>query len=161
MLTPQQVRQLPAAYRVTVPESYLDEMGHMNIQFYMKIFNDALPHFFPSLGITSEYFLSGEGGLVALKHFVHYLAEVHAGETVAVHVRLINRNAKRLHFIELMVNETTERVACTLEVLNSHFDLQARRTSPYPQRMTDLMDNYLAKHRALAWEPPLSGAITL
>ena len=159
MIPIEKITQLPVDYRCTIPESYLDRMGHMNVQWYMALFNYAIPNFCNSFGIGMAYFKSRKNGVFALKHHLQYLAEVRVGETVTMHTRLLGRSAKRLHFMQFMVNETTGKLACTIEVLNSHIDLTIRRTSPYPPDITEQIDLLLAKHQQLDWDAPVCGAI--
>ncbi len=49
MLKPNQITQLPRFHHATIPESYLDVMGHMNIRHYMGLFDDAAWGFLPHL----------------------------------------------------------------------------------------------------------------
>ena len=155
----EQVRQLPLHYRQTIPEAYLDHNRHMNVRWYMAISNDAIPNFFKSLGIERAYFHSEKSSIFALQHHVNYLAEVRMGETVAVHTRIVGFSPKRMHFVQFLLNEDSHKLACTIEVLNSHIDLTIRRTSPYPPHIAERILAVLNAHQQLAWDAPLCGAI--
>jgi acyl-CoA thioester hydrolase len=159
MISIQQLEALPLFYRTTIPESYLDAMGHMNVRWYMAVFDEAAWKFFASVGMDQTYYENHHGGGFALKQFVRYLAEVRAGETVAVRTRVLGRSAKRIHFMHFMISETAQRLAATLEVLGSHADLRAQRTSPYPPQIAARIDALLAEHRQLDWEAPVCGVI--
>ncbi|NWF67555.1 MAG: hypothetical protein HXY40_00575 [Chloroflexi bacterium] len=90
---------------------------------------------------------------------MRYLAEVHVGDTVTVRMRMIARGAKKLHYINYMVNETQGVLASTMEVLAAHADLLRRRTSPYPPEIAAQIDAMIAQHAALDWEAHLCGVI--
>ncbi|MFN8374982.1 MAG: thioesterase family protein [Anaerolineae bacterium] len=92
---------------------------------------------------------------------MRYLAEVHIGDTVTVRMRLMGRSARRIHYMNFMVNETQQALASTMEVLATHADLVARRSSPIPADIAARLDELLAQHKTLAWAVPLSGAIQL
>jgi acyl-CoA thioesterase FadM len=98
-----------------------------------------------------------------LQHFIHYLAEVRVGETVVIKGRLLGRsaNGKRVHYLLFMINETTKRLAATMECLASHADLAIRRTAPYPPHLLEKIDAVIAEHVQLDWDVALSGAISL
>src|SRR5688572_7003199 len=113
MLTPADLNDLTVYNRVTITEEYLDAMGHMNVRWYVGIFDDATWKFFEQLGMTESYTREKRAGMFALRQFIQYLAEIHVGETVAVRSRLIKRSEKRLHFMHFMVNETTNTIAAT------------------------------------------------
>ena len=153
------VRQLPAYHTETIPPEYLDIMGHMNIQYYMAIFDRAGWNFFSALGMDEAYYRANDAGGFALMQFIRYLAEVHVGETVTVHTRLLGFTAKRIHFMHIMVNDTTHTVAATLEGLGSHADLTVRRTSPYPAHIAQRIQQQLAAHQALGWDAYPCGVI--
>ena len=154
-----QLESLPLYHRAVIPSNYLDPMGHMNVRWYVALFDDAVFDFLASFGLTTHYFTTEKSGIFALQQLITYRAEVHAGETVAIRIRLLGRSAKRVHFIFFMINETTAKLACTMEVLSSHADLVARKTSPFPAHIANQIDAILAEHNRLDWEAPLSGAL--
>ena len=161
MISLEKIRQLPCHHRETIPEEYLDIMGHMNVQFYMALYSKGLRNMVRELGITEEYCRSENSGSFALHQYIRYLAEVRVGQTVALHIRLIGRNAGRLHFIHFMINETVGALASTMEVSSAHADLIARRTSPFPEKIAQSIDALLSRHANLDWEPPLCGVIRI
>lgn len=132
----------------------------MNVRYYLSLFDDSSWNFFASFGMDSAYYESKMGGSFALQQFIQYVAEVHLDETVAIHGRLIGRSAKRIHFMFFMVNVTTGRLAATVETLGSHADLELRRTSPFPEYIAAQIDEMIAAHNQLDWQPPLCGAIS-
>lgn len=154
-----QISPLPCFHRTTIPQEYLDVMGHMNIRHYMGIFDDAAWDFFASFGMTQAYYDDTSGGAFALEQHIRYLAEVHVGETVAIYTRIIGRSAKRIHFIHFMINETTSRLAATLEVLGSHVNREIRRTSPFPPGIAAQIDQILAEQSQLGWDAPICGVL--
>lgn len=159
MISITELEQLPLFYRETIPTDYLDIMGHMNVRWYSALFDSAAWKFFESFGMTETYYRSEQAGGFALKHFIQFLAEVKVGETVAIRGRVLGRTAKRVHFMLFMVNENTNVLAATLEVLGSHADMRIRRTAPYPPDIAANLDAVLADHQKLAWEAPVCGVI--
>ncbi|MEM7110889.1 MAG: thioesterase family protein [Chloroflexota bacterium] len=159
MVTLEQLSTLPIYYRKTVPHEYLDEMGHMNVRWYMAIFDDAAYPFFASFGMHIDYYKQEKAGGFALRQFVNYLAEVRVGETVVVRTRLLGRSAKRIHFMHFLINETKGKLAATMEGLGSHADLTIRRTSPYPPHIAAQIDVILDEQSKLDWDAPVCGVI--
>ncbi len=157
--TVEQVMQLPFCHCVTIGEQHLDVMGHMNIRHYLAIFDDGAWPFFATFGMDMDYYNKGEGGGFALQQMISYLAEVREGETVQVRSRMLARSSKRIHFMLFMVNETTGKLAATMESLGTHADMRIRRTSPYPPEISGLIDGLVAESDGLDWEAPICGAI--
>ena len=160
-VTLSQLEQLPLTYRATVTDGHLDLMGHMNVRHYLGFFDDATWHLFAGFGMDHHYYTTSGNGSFALQQFIFYLAEVRADETIAIRSRLHGRTDKRFHFTHFMVNETTGKLAATVEMLGSHANLTIRRTSPFPPSIAASIDTLLAEHHQLDWPAPLCGAITL
>jgi acyl-CoA thioesterase FadM len=154
-----QIARLPRYHRQSIPAEYIDAMGHMNVRWYMALFDNATWRFFDAMGLDDAYFDRSHAGGFALKHFVTYWAEVQAGQTVAVHTRILARSDKRFHFIHFMINESTGAIAAALEALGTHVDLQHRKASPLPARIAKRFDTQLAEDRQLPWPTPTCGAI--
>lgn len=158
-VTPDDLEALPAFHTATIPEDYLDAMGHMNVRWYMVLFSEGVRELHAAIGMPPEYFDGGKNGTFALTQHIRYLAEVHVGQTVAIRSRFIGRTEKRLHVLHFMVNESTDRIAATMELLFSHADLETRRTSPFPDEIARQIDVRLEKHRKIGWEAPLCGVV--
>lgn len=157
--TPEQVRRLPCYARVTIGPEHLDAMGHMNIRWYMALYDQAAWEFFAAFGMDEAYFREHHGGGFALEHHLRYLAEVLPGDEVAVHVRLLGYSVKRIHFMGFMVNETQNRLASTIEALGAHADTILRRITPFPPTIAANLAALLTQHNALDWHAPLFGVI--
>jgi acyl-CoA thioester hydrolase len=156
----EQITQLPLVYQMTIPEAYQDENGHMNVRWYMVIFDEAGYPLVQRLGLTPEYHQAHGTGGFDLEHHLHYLNEVHIGDEVAVYVRLVGRSAKRIHYMMFMVNQTRGTLAALFECVNSFADLTARKTAPYPPEISAKIDVLLAEHQALNWNAPICGVIS-
>jgi len=159
MISIEQLKTLPIFYRETIPPDYLDVMGHMNVRWYMTLFDEAAWRFFVSFGMDRDYYERYHSGAFALQHFIRYLAEVHVGETVSVRIRVLGRTTKRIHFMHFLFNETTGKLATTMEALASHADLSARNTSPFPEAIANRLDTLIAEHNQIDWEAPICGVI--
>jgi acyl-CoA thioester hydrolase len=155
----EKLESLPLVYRVTIPDEYRDGMGHMNMRWYIALFDEAGIPLFDRLGLTMDYYQQNHAGGFDLEHHTHFLNEVHIGDTVVFRARLLGRSAKRLHYMLFMVNETHGVLAATLELINSHADFNIRRTSPYPENIAAQIDAILVEHTRLDWDAPICGAM--
>jgi acyl-CoA thioester hydrolase len=156
----EKITALEPIYRLTIPPEYQDENGHMNVRWYMAIFDDAGYPLVAQFGITPAYMAENNAGGFDLEHHIHYLNEVMIGDTVVVYARLVARTAKRMHYVMFMINETRGKLASIFECVNSFADMSARRTAPYPDDIAAKIDALLGEHQALDWQPPLCGVIS-
>ena len=159
MISIEKIQLLPLFHRATITEEHLDIMGHMNIRWYIGLFDEAAWKFFDSFGMTQDYYKREKAGGFALQQFIRYLAEVRLGETVAIHTRMLARSRKRIHFMHFMINESKSKLAATLETLGTHADMTIRRTSPYPSDIAQQIDALIAEQSQLDWQAPICGVI--
>ena len=115
---------------------------------------------FDLFGLSEQHYRDNRAGGFDLEHHIHYLNEVHIGDSVACYGRLLDRSAKRLHYMLFMVNETRGLLASTFECVNSYADLTTRRTAPYPPHIAAQIDAMLTTHQELTWIPPVCGSMS-
>jgi acyl-CoA thioester hydrolase len=156
----QLVRALePACLRLTIPELYRDANGHMNMRWYVAIFDDAGDALYERLGITPDYHGRHGTGTFDLEHHTHFLNEVNPGEQVTVYVRLVSHSAKRFHYLMFMVNETKDRLAAIFECVNAFADLRSRKTTGFPPEVAVRIREWVARDSRLDWEAPACGVM--
>jgi len=149
----------PVCLRATVPEAYRDSNGHMNVRWYIALFDDAGDTLHDWMGLTQAYHAAHGTGTMDLEYHVNFIAEVLPGEDVAVYIRLVAFSAKRLHYVMFLVNATRRKLAATLECINSFADLRERRTAAWPPEVAAKLTEAVAADGRLDWQPPLSGAM--
>ena len=156
-----QLVSLPPVYRVVIPPDYEDRNRHMNMRWYLALYDEAGDAMYPMLGLTPDYFaLSGMGG-VDLEHHLWYSSEVRIGETVVIRVRILARSLKLFHYMMFMVNETRGVLSSLFECVHAHTDLRARRTAPFPAPVAAKIDAFIAAHHSLTWPAPVSGSMNV
>lgn len=154
------ITALPLVYRAAIPERYRDMMGHMNIRWYLELYDEAGMPLFELFGLSERHYRENGAGGFDLEHHIHYLNEVHIGDRIVCYGRLLDRSAKRLHYMLFMVNETRSLLASTFECVNSYADLSTRRTAAYPSTITSQIDAMLSVHQQLLWSAPVCGSMS-
>ncbi|HET6574628.1 MAG TPA: thioesterase family protein [Fimbriiglobus sp.] len=151
---------LPVTHRAVIPESYLDEMGHMNVMWYTHLFSESAWGLFQMVGLSAAYFTANRAGSFALAQHFRYLKEVRAGQHVTLRARVLGRTAKRWHTIHFMTIDEYDELAATAESISTHVDMRVRRSSPMPPAVADAIDKLVADHSRLGWGAPVCGAMT-
>jgi acyl-CoA thioester hydrolase len=154
-----QVDQLPRHLEQTVPAEYIDENGHVNIGRYLELGGKALwRRCQRELGMPEDYIERRGFSTFTAEHHLTYHAELLEGQDVSVRVRLVDRSAKVLHAVCLIVDETNRRLACTMESTAVHVDMADRRPADFPDDVVALIDAALAADER-RWPAPLCGAM--
>lgn len=158
--TATQVRELPVLARRTIPPEWEDSNGHVNIQYYMTLYEWGGWPMIEAVGMDEAYFRERRCGLFDLEHHLCYLNEIHVGDVVTVHARLLDRTAKRFHGLMFIVNETRDNLAGSMEYVTSGADLENRRTAPLPADIGERLDALIAEHGGLSWPAPVCGVMS-
>lgn len=153
------LKPLPITHQATIPASYLDIMGHMNVMWYTHLFGCATVGFFKLVGMDREYFQTHHTGSFALAQHFSYRKEVRVGEHVVIRSRLIGRSERKFHVMHFMVKSEGDILAATGEFLGAHIDMHLRKTSPILPQVADAIDRMVAEHTALGWNAPVCGSI--
>jgi acyl-CoA thioesterase FadM len=122
------VRDWPLTLQAEVEPRFIDAMGHMNVAWYVHLFDRAVWVYFARLGLDERYLQSTERGLFAVEENLRYLSELREGAAVDVHTGLLEARPKTLRVLEYMVDRGQQRVAAVREVVAVHIDLRTRRS---------------------------------
>jgi len=123
--------ELPQLEGVVLPE-WIDANGHMNLAYYVVLFDQATDLLYDELGVGPAYRqATGNSTFTAETHTL-YEREVHVGDRVRVVAHLLGADGKRLHYFhEMFHTEGGHRVAAQ-ELLALHIDMSVRRVTPFP-----------------------------
>jgi acyl-CoA thioester hydrolase len=119
-------------YEDVVRPEWIDSNGHMNLAYYVVVFDYATDKLYATLGIGDAYRdATGNSCFTAETHTV-YEREVRLGDRLRVHTWLLGADTKRVHYFhELFHVESGERSAVQ-ELMALHVDMRVRRVAPFP-----------------------------
>ena len=117
----------------TVEPRFIDKMGHMNVQWYVHLFDRATWRLLALHGLTEPHFKSTKTGAFAVEQRVRYFSELRLGAEVYVHSRVLSIREKVITMQHAMIDAARARVAAVIETAGLHMDLKVRRTSPFPE----------------------------
>jgi len=158
--TVENVLQLPCLLERRAPPEWQDENGHVNIKYYMQLYCEAGWPMMERIGLDKEYFRRRRQGFFDLEHHLFYLAEIHVGDLLSVHVRFIGSTEKRFHAMMFALNRSRDRLASTMEFVTSGADLQTRRSAPYPTDVARAIADLVRKDSAPSWPAPVCGVMS-
>ena len=140
----------------TVLPEWIDYNGHMNVAYYVLAFDQAVDRMLEDwVGIGETFVAAARQGPYALQSSIHYLDELLEGDAFTIDLLLIDCDAKRMH-VMLRMLKADGAVAATYEQLLMNVDLEARRSTPYPDWAQAWLERMKADH-ADAPRPPQFG----
>lgn len=146
-------------HRETVRPEWIDYNGHMNVAYYVMVFDHATDGFFDTLGIGRAYCEAEGRSVFAAEQHIAYRREVGPGAAVVVATQLLGFDDKRLHFFQRMAAEGSEHLAATMESLGVHVDMAARRAAPFSDSARRAMARMLDAHGSIGWPADAGRAI--
>ena len=119
-------------YRGVVYPWHCDQVGHMNVMWYVGKFDEATWNLFHRLGITAAYLRANQRGMAAVDQHIEYKRELKAGDVVSIRSTLLSLDGKKLRFRHEMTNDGTGELAAVTTLLGVHMDTAARKACPFP-----------------------------
>jgi acyl-CoA thioester hydrolase len=154
-----QLEQLPLELELRVPPEWEDRNGHVNVQYYLRLFELGGWNFLERDGFGEEWFQRQAYSFFDLEHHLCYLAEIHVGDRVRCYNRMLAVGSKRFHGMYFTLNESRGRLAATLEYISAGIDMRRRRISPIPARLRAALESLESAHCALDWTAPVCGTM--
>ena len=140
---------LPVTWREAVRPDWCDYNNHLNLAYYVLIFDHATDVFHSALGLGKAYRLATDCSTFAVETHTNYIAELHAGDEAACTTQLLDCDGKRLHYFHRMYHGTEGYLAATTEIMVVHVVLGARRVVPMTQAIAGAATAVLDRHRSL------------
>ena len=142
-----------------VPADWEDRNGHVGVQYFQALFARGAWRVLEPIGVDDGWFGQHRRSQFDLEHHLFYRSELHAGDRVSTYNRVIARSDRRFHGLYLILNDSTGRLAATLEYITAGVDMRRRRMSPFPDDLARGLDRLIEAHRQLSWPAPLCGVM--
>lgn len=136
-------------HKETVRPEWIDYNGHMNLAYYVLVFDHATDEFLDFIGMDSNYRARTQCSMFTLEMHVNYEREVEESDAIRVHTQLLGYDPKRLHYFHSMYHADEEYLAATTELIVMHIDMAQRRSSSMPDEMLGRVAMVMNSHRDL------------
>ena len=133
------MHKLPTViYSTEIKPEWLDYNNHMNIAYYVLVFNLAFEELLLYLGLGEEVAKTTGISTMALEIHITYDQEVSLGQDVEVRMQLVDHDHKRMHlYFGMYVKGTSGYLASTLEQLSMCVDLNERKSASFPTEVIE------------------------
>lgn len=141
-------------YRDSVRPEWIDHNGHMNMGYYMVVFDYATDAFFDLCGLTREHREQQQITTFSLEAHINYLGEVREGDPLRFRTWLLDFDEKRIHYIHEMLHAEEGFRSATNELMSLHVSRETRRAAPMHQSIRDRLAAIRAEQEASGIAPP-------
>jgi len=126
------------SYRGSVAAWECDQYGHMNVQFYVGRISDAAVTVMLARGMGPKAMARHRLGIAAVDSRVTYRREVRAGALIRMESALKSLDGRKVVFLHRLFDAESGALAMQAEVLGLCFDLETRKSVPFPEEFVRL-----------------------
>lgn len=132
-------------YRGVVTHDQIDNIGHMNVMWYVAKFTEATWHFLSAIGLTQEYFRNSGHCTVAAEQHIRYKKEALSGDLLVIKSKLLEIKEKSVCFVHVMFNAENNEELASFECTGIHFDMKNRKSRPFPDEIYEKGKDLMGK----------------
>lgn len=142
----------------------LDDMGHMNVRFYVARAAEGLVGAAAALGLPGAFRRSATSTLLVKEQHIRFMREARARAPLHMTAGVLELGESEARLLQLIIHSNTGEIAAAIQTVAVHATVQDERPFPWSGRtralaqglMTTVPDN--ARPRSLTLEPVMSVA---
>jgi len=137
------------SYRDVVRADWIDHNQHMNMGYYLVVFDFATDAFFDFIRLDRAHRQRHAITTFSLEGHITYQREVRLDDPLRFTTRLIDFDAKRIHYLHEMYHTDEGYLAATNELMSLHVSLETRRGAPMTEDVQARLQQIKAAHAGL------------
>ena len=127
----------------TVKKEWTDYNGHMNLAFYVHIFDKAAEVLLQKFKIGGDSAKKDKKSTFVVETHTTYDQEIKLGEEVEVHLSYFDHDKKRIYYKVSMLHKEKKYLAATTEVISLYIDLNQRKVAEFEPEKIKIMDDFI------------------
>ena len=117
-----------------------DEMGHMNVRFYVTRAMEGLAGLAAQLGLPHAFTPGAGATLLVRDQHIRFLREVHPGAALHMTGGVIEMGEEEARLLQLLIHSRTGEIAATFQTTVAHVTPGEGRAFPWPRRTLELAE---------------------
>lgn len=115
-----------------VQPEWIDINDHMNVAYYVLVFDQGIDALWDRFGITSDYVGDYNNSTFAVESHITWQREIAEAEPYIVTSQILAYDQKRIHHFLRLYHADAGYLSATAEWMSLHIDLDVRRVVPWP-----------------------------
>ena len=136
-------------YRAVVRPEWIDENGHMNMGYYVVVFDKATDEWLDYIGLDLAFKEANDVTTFSVESHVTYQREIGEGDPLRFTTQLFGFDAKRIHYAHEMYHAEDGFLASTNELMSFHVSNETRRSAPMAPEIQARLAAIQAAHEKL------------
>ena len=130
-----------------VKSEWTDYNGHMNLAFYIHLFDGAWETLLGKFNIGEEAAKNEKRTTFAVESHTTYDKELKVGDEVELNLLFLERDKKRIVYKLEMKHKQEQYLASTTEVCSLYVDLDKRKVIEFEKEKFDLIDKFIEDNK--------------
>ena len=130
-----------------VKSEWTDYNGHMNLAFYIHLFDTAWEVLLEKFDIGEDSAINQKKTTFAVESHTTYDMEVKVGDEVDLNLLFLDFDKKRLIYKLEMVHKKEKYLASTTEVCSLYVDLNSRKVTEFEDEKKTLITNFILQNK--------------
>lgn len=151
----------PVLLETTIRKEWIDYNGHMNMAYYVLLFDEALTNFLNSLDLGPDYVQHSGKSLFALENHVTYQQELGLDDPVCVHFQLLDVDSKFIHYFMRLFHRDRTKMSATLEQISLHVNMENRMPTRFDKTVIAKLHAILDNDKKFERPPEMGRSITI
>ena len=130
-----------------VKAEWTDYNGHMNLAFYIHLFDTAWEVLLGKFDIGEESATIQKKTTFAVESHTTYNKELKVGDDVSLNLLFLDHDKKRIVYKLEMKHKQEQYLASTSEVCSLYVDLNERKVIEFEKEKSNLIDDFIEKNK--------------
>ncbi len=130
-----------------VKSEWTDYNGHMNLAFYIHLFDSAWEVLLQKFNIGEDAAKIEKRTTFAVESHTTYDMEVKVGDEVDINLLFIDFDKKRIVYKLEMIHKSEKYLAATTEVCSLYVDLNSRKVTEFEESKSNLIKNFIEDNK--------------
>ncbi|MFL2509781.1 MAG: thioesterase family protein [Alphaproteobacteria bacterium] len=130
-----------------VKSEWTDYNGHMNLAFYIHLFDSAWEVLLQKFNIGEDAAKIEKRTTFAVESHTTYDMEVKVGDEVDINLLFIDFDKKRIVYKLEMIHKSEKYLAATTEVCSLYVDLNSRKVTEFEESKSSLIKNFIEDNK--------------
>ena len=148
-------------YRDVVRPEWIDHNRHMNVGYYLVVFDFATDAWMAFIGLDGAHRRERRVSTFCLEAHLTFVREVAEGDPLRFTTRLLAWDAKRIHYCHEMYHASEGYLSATNELMSLHVSQETRRAAPMAPEVQEFLGRVEKAHAALLPSPHVGRLIGL
>ena len=131
-----------------VTKDWVDYNGHMNMAYYVLIFDQAWEVALEKFKMGESAAKSEQRSTMVVETNTKYINEVKENEEVDINLIYFDHDKKRLHLKMEMNEKKTKKLSASMEWISLYIDLGKRKVTEFEFDKIELMDNFIKENNS-------------